>query len=655
MSTKDTGFSTLKRIFIIVLVIFFLAMVVLTTFLLCRQYLPMKERNLSGDVYASEPKQFSTKNEVNSFISSLFEFNSARSSLDFWDLGIVLGPQKSMDAAPDATMMQEDSPAQQNGSSHSQTNVQVSGIDESDVVKTNGKYIYKLSYKGLAILEVLNDSLIVKKEIEIGSNGRTTGEMILYGNKLIISSDRIVFLDEDGKIADDGGGRYSNIVDTRIYNVEDAGNPVLEKQMIYTGSRVDMRLKDNMLYFIINYSSYSYYTDKDFVNLPKEYIGDGDEVKVAEKPLDEIYYFDGIPYYTYSIVGKINLDTNEVSSVSYFGTGETVYMSHNYLYLTSTDYNKAVYNNGLRQEVEYGKNHTRILRIKLDDLNLAGVSKVEGSILNKYSMDEYDGYLRLATTTSSYGWNFESYSNVFILDSNLREVGKITNIAPGEKIYSARFDKEEGAIVTFRQVDPLYKLNLSDPANPTISEGLKKDGVAYYLHKVNDKYMVGVGRETTADSFFDGIEVVLYNMEGAEAVISHKIVIGEGLTYADALYDPHAFLVDLDNNLFGFDITRYQYQTIEPDNPDGDNVTSYYSYSARRDFFVFNFYEDEKGVGKIKIAKALEVKDEYAPIRGLRIDQKLYVIEDTETKVYDIAADYELLYKAKYFVEEVVG
>ncbi|HQC54809.1 MAG TPA: beta-propeller domain-containing protein [Clostridia bacterium] len=664
MTTQKKRLTDGKKLLRVLLIIFLVAIVAVIAFFLFRQYLPMKEITYTGNGY--EARQFSTKEEVNSFLDSLRALDSARSSNLLGDL-TILGPQKS------APSLELDTTNIAQNESHSTTNVQVEGIDESDIVKTNGKYIYRLGYGGLVILEVQADGLVVKKEIKLTTNRYSVGEMMLYGNKLIISCDSYMYVDENGKpteapTADDYAnqsyaGYYKNTVDTRIYNVEDPANPVLEKQMIFTGNRVDMRLKGSKLYFIINHYSYYYYryASSGYDTLPQMYIGNGENVKLEEMPLDKIYYFDGIPYYHYSVVGMIDLETNEVSSVSYFGSGETVYMSHNYLYLAATDSGKAVSHNGLRQEVIYNKNYSRILRIKLDDLQLAGIGKVEGYILNKYSMDEYNGFLRLATTTSGYGENgFEQYNNIFILDENLIEVGKITNIAPGERIYSARFDKEEGAIVTFRQVDPLYKVNLSDPHNPTISDGLKKDGVAYYLHKINDKYTVGVGMNTDSNGTSNGIEVVLYNMEGADAVISHKLVIGERWASAEALYNPHAFLVDLENNIFGFDISF----PVEVQQQDG--VTTYYTYKDVRDFLVFSFYENEEGVGQIKVEAKIRIGGDdytsnfyyYSPVRGLRIGTKLYVVEDLQTKVYDITNDYGYLYKAEYFKElnnSVVG
>lgn len=658
MATQKKDLSDGKKLARVLLIILLVAVFIVITFFLFRQFLPMKEVTYTGDGY--QAIQFSTKQEVNSFFSSLRALDSARSS-SLVDWMPMLGAQKS------APQMEMDS-ANDAGSrpSHSTTNVQVEGIDESDIVKTNGRYIYKLGYGGLVILEVQDNDLVVKKEVKLLNNRYSVGEMILYGNKLIISCDSYMYFGEDGKPTDAPSydetyygsyyinSNYKSIVDTRIYNIADPGNPILEKQIIYTGSRVDMRLKGSDLYFIFNYYNYRYYyaDDGKDASLPEMYIGNGENVKLEEMPLDKIYYFDGIPYYTYSIVGKIDLETNEVSSVSYFGSGENVYMSHNYLYLASTDSGKSVFYNGLRREVTYSKNYSRILRIELENLKLAGIGKVEGYILNKYSMDEYNGYLRLATTTSEYSESgFNQYNNIFVLNADLETVGKITNIAPGERIYSARFDKEEGAIVTFRQVDPLYKVNLSDPTNPTISDGLKKDGVAYYLHKINDKYTVGVGMNTDSTGRSNGIEVVLYNMEGAEAVISHKLVIGEGWASAEALYNPHAFLIDLEHNIFGFDISS----PVEIQQQDG--VTTYYTYREVRDFFVFSFYEDEEGTGKIKVAAKLRVGGDnynnyyyyYTPVRGIRIGEKIYVIEDFQTKVYNMADEYNFLYKASYF------
>ncbi len=208
---------------------------------------------------------------------------------------------------------------------------------------------------------------------------------------------------------------------------------------------------------------------------------------------------------------------------------------------------------------------TRIVKIALSDLKQKAVARVEGTISDRYWMDEYNGYLRVATSV----WGSTQYTNIFVLDSNLSVKGKITNIAPGESIYSVRFNKETGSLVTFKQVYPYFNLNLSDPSNPTISRGLKEDGVSYYIHYIGDtSYTIGVGRMSEVVNsgwgervIWTGLKVSLYDNSSGEAV-NIKTVVLEGSCYSELFYNPKALLYDEAKGLFAFSYENWQYTDI---------------------------------------------------------------------------------------------
>lgn len=611
---EKTKNSSLKKLFIATIVIVVIAAILILSLFLFKRFLPYKQVNY-GNTYADSALQFKSKEDVNNYYTNLINLEKASASRSLSFRPGVMKSQNSVGVTTENSTMD-----------HSKTNVQVEGIDEADIVKTNGKYIYKLNDNGLAVIEVEDANLTLKKELIFEGSYLAKG-LFIYNNKLIVFRDKFEKMDDFSYYY-----LKENTSEILIYNIVDIANPILEKHVAYIGSYVDVRLKENKLYFAYNfYFGYGIDYNNSNCPLPKRYEGDGKDVKMEDFALDKIFYFEGIPYFNYAIVGVINLDDNSLVDKAYFATGEMLYMSHNYVYLTSTDYGKQVFKNGLNTKVEYEKNQTRIVRLELESLKLSAVGKVEGKAINKYCLDEYNNHLRLATTT-----NWSDYSNVFVLDAKLETVGKITNIAPGESIYSARFDKETGSIVTFKRVDPLYKLNLTDPKNPKISDGLKKEGVSFYLHNLNEKYTVGVGRESDADGRLTGMEIVLYNMEGAEAVIAHKLVIApQGYAYSEALYDPHAFLIDLDHNIFAFAISSRQYISN--------------SVAEMLDkFYVFSFAED-----KIVINKEISIPNSYESVRGVRIDKRLIVISKNQAVAYDIENEYTELYSLSFLKNEL--
>lgn len=173
-------------------------------------------------------------------------------------------------------------------------------------------------------------------------------------------------------------------------------------------------------------------------------------------------------------------------------------------------------------------------------------------MLNRYSMGEHEGYLRVATTDFGLLWSGqesqeEPASNVFVLSrsgQDLDVVGEIRGIAPGEQIYAARFLADRGFLVTFEQIDPLFTLDLSDPTAPALVGELKVPGYSAYLHPVGDDHLLAVGMDGTEDGLITGLAVSLFDvgdMATPALVDSYTLASGDGWSYSEALWDPHAF------------------------------------------------------------------------------------------------------------------
>ncbi|MDN5358875.1 MAG: hypothetical protein PWP76_718 [Candidatus Diapherotrites archaeon] len=202
---------------------------------------------------------------------------------------------------------------------------------------------------------------------------------------------------------------------------------------------------------------------------------------------------------------------------------------------------------------------TGIAKISLDDLSVEATGEVPGHLLNQWSMDEYEGYLRVATTTSG-TWRQNFGNNLYILDGDLDVVGKIEGLEEGERIYAVRFMGEKAYVVTYKETDPLLVLDLSDPKTPRVLGELKIPGFSTYLHPIGDNHMIGVGR---ADDW--KVKVSLFDVSDPENPVE-KDVYYLSETWSDVIYDHHAFLWDAKHDLLILPAgTRYYLLRVRKD------------------------------------------------------------------------------------------
>src|SRR5690606_13084850 len=213
---------------------------------------------------------------------------------------------------------------------------------------------------------------------------------------------------------------------------------------------------------------------------------------------------------------------------------------------------------------------TLIYRFKLsqDEVEYQNRGSVPGNILNQFSMDESGDTFRIATTTDTYSPTTGSWTgnNLYVLNrDSMKVTGKIEDIAPGERIKSVRFIGNRGYMVTFKNVDPLFVIDLKDPANPTILGKLKIPGWSDYLHPYDENHLIGFGREVdpkgeTAEfltsEFLLGMKLSIFNVSDvANPVEMHKEIIGARGTTSELLYNHKALLFDKEKNLLAFPIT----------------------------------------------------------------------------------------------------
>lgn len=412
-------------------------------------------------------------------------------------------------------------------SEYSTTNVQVAGVDEADIVKTDGKYIYLVSNNTIFILRAYPP-----KEADVLS-------VITFNDTYPIG----IFVSSDsGKLAVLGSEystppwRYWYFYDVKtsicVYDISNKTNPVLTRNFMISGSYFNSRMIGEYVYAVISQPAYLI---SDTVILPKIY-SDG---QIKEMEASQIYYSNvSDSYYAFTTVIALNMlrDEEEPNNMTIMmGGTSNMYMSLNNIYITFPE----------------PDSQTSIYRIYIENrtLRCEAQGKVLGHELNQFSMDEHNGYFRIATTTWTNG------TNVYVLNMNLSIVGKLENLARGESFHSARFAGNRCFLVTFKKVDPLFVIDLSEPTTPTVLGELKIPGYSDYLHPYDENHIIGIGKETVAAeeeyfAWYQGVKISLFdvsNVTDPKQVANYTI--GDRGTDSPILTDHKAFLFDQQKNL----------------------------------------------------------------------------------------------------------
>jgi len=411
---------------------------------------------------------------------------------------------------------------------YSKTNIQVEGVDEADIVKTDGDYIYVISGQ-----KVVTVKAYPAEEAAVLSRITFNGTL----KQLFINGERLVVFYESGSWSE--AQTFIN-----IYDVSDRKNPVLKSEIAVDGQYFSSRMIGDYVYVVIRKAASL--VDGE-VALPKIYSEDGNRVI----PATDIYY-SNIPDYGYifTTIVTVNVleDKQEPNDETIFsGWTTNLYVSLENIYLAIGSGDRTVLH---RIHIENG------------EISIEADGEVPGYILNQFSMDEHEGYFRIATTSQMAslpqdpsGIILHLQNNVYILNMDLDIVGRLENIAPGENIHSVRFMGDICYLVTFRKVDPLFVINLSDPHNPEILGELEITGYSDYLHVYDDSHVIGVGKETVGAeegdfSWYQGVKISLFDVtDVTEPIELAKYEIGNRGTDSPVLRDHKAFLFDKEKNL----------------------------------------------------------------------------------------------------------
>ena len=525
-------------------------------------------KNLSEATSLIKPTKFKSFKEYVDYLKSL-DFGGNRYYGNAVD--------ESSKAVYDGATAAVDAPS----ASYGETNTQVAGVDEADIIKNDGKYIYILNrnnnkIKIISALPASKMELVGEINLQVSSdnNYRYYKDMYLKDNKLVLiytlnqsirdyeimPYDNQGYLKTDeiaiGKIAPNYYVRYKNFSCVEVYNITDKQKPKLERTVMTEGNLANSRMIGDTVYIISNkYLNYYYYPQSaDFYtkeNLLVSYSDSKVSTEFKYAPIENMYCIldKNNPQEMFNIntISSFNVNGNtEMKLTSFTGTGNEMYMSENNLYLFG-------------QTWDYNNTYTAIYKYKVKDTNVEFVAanKVIGYILNQFSADEYKGYLRIATTT----WN--NGNNIFVLDEKLQKTGEILSLAKGEQIKSCRFIGDKGYVVTYRTIDPLFTINLSNPKKPVVTGELKIPGFSSYLHPISENLIIGIGENTTPLYWRDedgneieagikqiGIKVSLFDVSNDSKPVEIKALsIGGPGSYTDIGYDHKSFMYIKDKGL----------------------------------------------------------------------------------------------------------
>lgn len=485
---------------------------------------------------------------------------------------------------------------------YSKTNIQVEGVDEADIVKNDGKYIYAISNNSLFIINAYpaNEMKIVS---QIDFNSQLTPiELFIFEDKLVLFANQNSFYDyttsSSGEINSKMDYRPyyygSGAVSVFVYDISDKSSPLIKKEVSFEGSYVSSRLIGDDAYFVINsYPKYDCKKEDDLCIIPLMR-NDGIESKIAN--VNEIGIVPRVTPKSFVTIASINLGDLDLEKETVLASADNVYSSSNNLYLADTFWEEYNPSGVLPYEVEmfvksiYYPNisitmKTVVNKFSLDngEINFVAQGIVPGNILNQFSMDEFENNFRIATTVENYSNSISesrSNNNLYILNEDMNLIGSIEGIAPDEKIYSVRFMGKKGYMVTFKHVDPLFVIDLSDAKNPKILGKLKIPGYSDYMHPIDETHLLGIGKDANELEDFEkihsqgavyytaikGVKMAIFDVSDVENPKEvFKYIIGDRGTESEALLNHKAILFDKEKELLVLPITVVENNTPNTD------------------------------------------------------------------------------------------
>lgn len=450
--------------------------------------------------------------------------------------------------------------------SYSKTNLQTEGVDESDIIKTDGKYIYVVDEDAVKIVDIQNTKMEVISEISVSMESASDEVVEMYVDGDILN---LIVEREETKLQQgtkESSTRESSAKNSKIaaedvtvdvyvidsnrrtelftYDISDRENPKLLGSMSQDGYYKTSRKMDNIVYL---------FTQKELSlpNLTREEAVIGENVNdwipvVNGSAIDAGCIYvpengnDGL------IISSVNVEEPDavVDNTLIMNNYVNIYVSTGAIYLYGTDYSGS----GVK---------TQIAKFSLEDgvIDAVGATSAAGEVYDTFAINDNQGKLRLLTTDWS---GKEDQNQLFLFDEKLKLTGSLKGIAKGEEIYAARYIGDIVYFVTYRNTDPLFAVDLSDEKNPKILSELKITGFSEYLHFWGEDKLLGIGYETDPDSGTElGLKITMFDISDPTKLKVAGSCVIEDVDYSPALYNYKCVLADAEENLIGFATESY--------------------------------------------------------------------------------------------------
>ena len=495
----------------------------------------------------------------------------------------------------------------------SDTNIRTEGVGESDYVKTDGRYIYmrKDDEQTIEIVDTKDMTMTSVASIKL-EEGISVSEFYIHDEKLLLLCNATGTKNKE--LVDPGFAGPNSIsymydsVDTNLitYDISTPESPKEIGRVTQSGSYYTSRVVEGYIYIFSQYYARVGAAREDV----EAYIPRIDGRQIEEQKIVMPFMPIGEKYIVIASV-EIENPVEIVDSKAVFSHGGQCYVSTNNIYIYQHQ-NRWSWGDDWKENVD-GMTNIQKIEYKAGRLNAKAQNTIYGYLESSFSIDEYDGYLRMVTTVQK----DDTQSNaVYVLDEDMEVIGKIEGLAKDERVYSARLMGEIGYFVTFKDVDPLFTVDFSDPKNPEIIGELKIPGFSEYLHPYNENLLFGIGMDIDENTqVSNGVKISMFDISDPTQVKEiHKQVI-EGAYSASAFYDYKAVLVSNDREMVGFSADEHK----------GER------------YYIFDY---EEGVGfDLKFDKNVNGTS-YATTRGFYIDDVLYIVKGNLVESYSLV-DYQ--------------
>ncbi|MEE0862128.1 MAG: beta-propeller domain-containing protein [Lachnospiraceae bacterium] len=535
------------------------------------------------------------------FYKELDRLFGTSSKGEIYNDGVVNSPSDDLITMRPETEIKGEENQEETTPEYSETNTRTENVGEADVVKTDGKYIYYLNSKkevsdsqeGDLVLTIVKADGDKTSKVYEGSISEPIINAV-SGEKSIYYSDKEMLVYENKLVAI---CNYGGSTVLSFYDIEDRANPQIINTLFMEGIYDSCRFVDGYLYVFseknIGNKYYDIYEDaydgivlNDYVNnefkdTSIEELKDKLSVCTSEGDVnpEDIYVANCEKFELYHMIGTVDMadtkDFKQVKAVLGQASG-TIYVSANNIYYIDSVYESNI---DAREGAEVEEcNKSEIIRLSYGegDIKASGRTVIDGKVGDEFAIDEYNGYLRVAVSVDRWKgrcqsvkmeyyngsewvtedikrihpYTYSEYretSALYVLNANLEVVGSIPELKKNEKVYGVRFDGDIAYVVTYKVMDPLFSIDLSDPTNPTVLGALKIPGFSTYLHKWDDNKLVGIGYNDDWN-----IKISTFDISDKTDVKETDVCILEDVYGADAVYNHKAIFISPKNNLLGF-------------------------------------------------------------------------------------------------------